>query len=78
MEVNSNDSQHQEGRAAHEHEGKLHSTVVLVTTTPHTNQKVHGNECHLIEHEHCEQVDTDKEAKYTCRQEEEPQEELLG
>gem|GEM_PF-3035083 len=78
MEINANETQHQEGRTTHEHEGEFHGTVVLVATTPHTNEQVHGNERHLVEHEHGEQVYRDEEAKHTCREQEEPQEELLG
>ena len=46
--------------------------------TPDTNQEVHGDERHLVEHEHREQVGRDEEAEDTRREQREPKEILLG
>ena len=78
VEVDADQAEHQEGRATHQHQRQLHRTVVLVAAAPHTNQQVHGNQCDLIEHEHREQVDRDKETEHTRGQQEEPHEELTG
>ena len=76
--VDADDAEHQEGRATHEHQRKLHGRVVLVATAPHANQQIHGDERDLVEHEHGEQVDGYEEAEHACRQQIEPKEELLG
>ena len=72
------DAAHEEGRAAHEHEGELHGCILLAATTPHANEQVHGDEGYLVEHEHGEHVDRDEEAEHTEAQQGEPKEVLLG
>ena len=76
VEIDTNQAEHQEGRATHQHQRQFHRAIVLVTTTPHTNEQVHGNQSNLIEHEHREQVNRDKETEHTRGQQEEPHEEL--
>ena len=76
VEVDAQNTQHEKCRPAHEHERELHSRVVLVARAPHADEQIHGDEGHLIEHEHSEQVDRDEEAEHTCREQKEPHEEL--
>ena len=78
MEIDSYQTKHQECRTTHKHKCKLHCRIVLVTTTPHAYEQVHRYQCHFIEHEHSEQVDRDEETEHAGRQQEEPQEILLG
>ena len=78
MIVDADKAEHQEGRAAHKHKGQLHGAVLLAACTPESDEKVHRDECDLIEHEHGEKVDRDEEAIDTCREENQPEEEFLG
>ena len=61
-----------------EHKGKFHGRVVLAARPPYTDEEVHGDKRNLIKHEHSEEVDRDKEAEHTSREEDEPEEEFLG
>ena len=63
--VDAEQAQNQECRATHQHQGELHGCIFFLARTPYTNQEVHRNKCHLIEHEHGEHIGTDKEAKHT-------------
>ena len=54
--VDAQDTNQQEGRTTHQHQGQLHGSVFLAAASPHTNQQVHRNQSHFIEHEHGEQV----------------------
>ena len=76
--VDAQDTDHQQGRTTHQHQGQLHGRVVFAAAAPNANQQVHGDKGHLVEHEHREEVDRDEEAEHTGRQQHEPQEELLG
>ena len=77
IEVDGQNTDDEKSRATHKHKGKLHCSIFLGTTTPHTDEKVHWDEGNLVEHEHSEEVDGDKESKDTCRQENKPEEVLL-
>ena len=55
--VDTDQTEHQESRAAHEHKGELHGRIVLVARAPHSDKEIHGYQRHLIEHEHGEEVD---------------------
>ena len=77
-EVDAYQAKDDERRTAHKHQRKLHGCILLATRTPETNEKVHRDECHLVEHEHGEEVDRDEETVNTCREKSEPHEELLG
>ena len=76
--IDTEKTEHQEGRTAHQHQGQLHCRIFLAARAPHTDQKVHRNQSHLIEHEHGEHVDGNEESEHTGRQETEPEEEVLG
>ena len=75
--VDTQQSENQQSRTSHQHQCKLHGRILLATRTPNTNQQVHRNQSNLVEHEHCEQVGRDEEAKHTCRKQCEPKEVLL-
>ena len=76
--VDTQQSKDQQGRASHQHQGQLHGRVLLATRPPYTNQQVHWNQSHLVEHKHSKQVGRDKETIHTCREQGEPQEVLLS
>ena len=78
MVVDADEAEHEECRSTHEHECELHCGVVLAARSPDTDEKVHGNKCDLIEHEHGEEVDGDEETKYSGGEKNEPKEESLG
>ena len=63
--------------ATHKHKGELHCCILLGSTTPYTNEQVHRDKRNLIEHEHSEEVDGDKESKDTRRKQYKPEEILL-
>ena len=75
--VDTQQSENQQSRTSHQHQGKLHGRILLATRTPNTNQQVHRNQSYLVEHEHSEQVGRDKEAEHTSRKQCEPKEVLL-
>ena len=77
MIVDAQDADKQKCRATHKHKGELHCSIVLVAATPHTDEQIHRDECHLVEHKHREQVNRNEEAEHTGGQENEPQEILL-
>ena len=77
-EVDAQNTDDQQGRASHEHERQLHGSILFGTTSPHANQEVHGNQSHLVEHEHGEHVDRDEETIDTRREQGEPEEILFG
>ena len=77
VEVDTQDTDDEECRTTHQHQGQLHGRILLRTTTPYTNQEVHRDEGYLVEHEHGEHVDRDEEAIYTDAQEGEPEEVFL-
>ena len=62
--VDADEAEHQEGRAAHKHQGKLHCGILLAACAPYADEKVHRDKSDLVEHEHREEVDRDKEAEY--------------
>ena len=72
------DTAHEEGGTAHEHEGQLHGGILLAAATPHADEKVHRDEGYLIEHEHGEHVDRDEEAEHAHAEKREPKEIFLG
>ncbi len=76
--VDADQTEHQEGRAAHEHKGQLHRRVFLAARAPHADEKIHRDKSHLIEHEHREKVHRDEEAVDTRREEYQPKEERSG
>ena len=71
-------AENQERRAPHQHQRQLHGSILLVARPPHAYQQIHGDECHLVEHEHGEHIGADEEAIHTRREQGEPQEILLG
>ena len=71
-EVDTQQTENQQGRASHQHECQFHSRVLLMTRAPDTNQEVHRDKGHLVEHEHCEEVGGDEEAEHTGREQREP------
>ena len=73
----SEDATHKECGTSHQHQGELHGGILLATRTPNADKQIHGDKCHLVEHEHREHVDADEEAKHACAEEREPQEILL-
>ena len=77
-EVDAQDADEQQCGGSHQHQRQLHGGVFLTPAAPHANKEVHGDEGYLVEHEHGEQVDGDKEPEYAQRQEREPQEEFFG
>ena len=77
-EINTYKTENDKGRTSHKHQGELHRSILLIARSPETNEKVHRNQCYLIEHEHGKEVDADEETIYTCRKEHKPHEELLG
>ena len=74
----SKDTAHQKGGSTHKHKGELHCRIFLVSRTPITNEKVHGDERDFIEHEHHEQVNRHKESEHSKRKKREPKEVFLG
>ena len=60
-EVDAHKTQDDEGGTAHKHQGELHGCILLATRTPVANQEVHRDKGNLVEHEHGEEVDGDKE-----------------
>ena len=77
VEIDAYKTEDDKCRTSHEHEGKLHSGIFLLSTTPVTDKEIHRDKGYLIEHEHSEEVDADEESEHTCREEYEPHEELL-
>ena len=75
--VDSEDSDDKQGRASHKHQSELHGSILLVSATPHTDEKIHRDESNLIEHEHSEHIGADEEAVNTGREQCEPKEVLL-
>ena len=71
-------SAHEEGRTAHKHEGELHRCIFFASTTPHSDEEIHGDKGNFIEHEHSEHVGGDEEAKHTHGEKGEPEEVFLG
>ena len=78
MVIYADKTEHKECRTAHKHERELHSGIILVARAPDTDEKVHGYQRNLIEHEHREKVHRYEESVHTCRKEYKPKEELLG
>ena len=76
--VDTQHAENQQSRTTHQHQRQLHGRILLAARTPHTNQEVHRNQSHLIEHEHGEHVGADEETKHTRRKQGEPKEILLG
>ena len=72
------DTNQQEGRTTHQHECQFHGCIFLLTASPYTDEQVHRNQGHFVEHEHGEQVGRDKETIYTGTQQSEPQEVFLS
>ena len=56
VEVDTQDTDKQEGGAAHQHQCQLHGGVLLASRPPYTDKQIHGNKGNLVEHEHGEQV----------------------
>ena len=77
VEVDAENTEDEQGRTSHEHQRQFHGRILLVARTPNTNEQVHGNEGHLIEHEHGEHIHGDEEAEHTCGKQGEPKEILL-
>ncbi len=63
--VDTQDTDKQEGGAAHQHQCQLHGGVLLASRPPYTDKQIHGNEGNLVEHEHGEQVGRDEEPEHT-------------
>ena len=72
------DTDEQECRATHQHQGQLHGRIFFSAASPHTDKEVHRNQSHLVEHEHGEQVGRNKESEYTGAQQGEPHKVFLG
>ena len=72
------DASHEERGATHQHEGQFHGGVFLLSATPYADEKVHRDECNLVEHEHGEHVYADEEAENAEAKQREPQEVFLG
>ena len=68
----------QESRTTHQHQGQLHGCVFLASRAPYTDQQIHRDQRDFVEHEHCEQINGDEESEYSHRQECEPQEVFFG
>ena len=56
MIVNAKDADQQQCRTAHQHQSKLHGSIILVAAAPYADKQIHRNQRDLIEHEHREQV----------------------
>ena len=78
VEIDPQDPHQQERRTTHEHQGKFHRCILLAARTPQTDQQVHRDQCDLVEHEHREQVDRDKEPEHAQRKEHQPHVVFLG
>ena len=77
MEVDAKNPHEQQGRASHQHQRQFHGSVFLFPATPDADQQVHGDEGHLVKHEHGEEVHGDKEPEYPDGQQVKPQEILF-
>ena len=77
IEVDTENTEDEQGRTSHEHQRQFHGRILLVARTPHADEQVHGNEGHLIEHEHGEHIHGDEEAEHTRGKQGEPKEILL-
>ena len=76
-EVYGQDADDEQGRTAHEHQGELHGCIFLGSGSPYADKQVHGDEGHLVKHEHGEHVGRDEETEHTRAEQGEPQEVLL-
>ena len=76
--IDTQDTDHQQSRTTHQHQGQFHCRIVLSAASPNTYQQVHGNKRHFVEHEHGKKVHRNKETEYTGRQQHEPQEIFFG
>ena len=76
-EVDAQDADQQEGRAAHEHQREFHGRILLAAAAPDADEQVHRDERHLVEHEHREEVHRDEESEDPDTQQAEPEEVLL-
>ena len=63
--VDAEDTEDEQCRTAHEHEGQLHGCILLLARTPDANEQVHGDKSNFVEHKHGEHVGADKEAEDT-------------
>ena len=77
-EIDSENTDQQEGGTTHKHECQFHGCVFFASRTPYTNQQVHRNQCDFVEHEHGEQVDGYKESEHSHREQGEPKEIFFG
>ena len=77
-EVDAQDADDEQCRTAHEHQRQFHGCILFLAAAPHADEQVHGDEGHLVEHEHGEEIDADKEAEHTRAKECKPEEILLG
>ena len=53
-EIDSENTDQQEGRTTHQHESQLHGCIFFTSRSPYTNQQVHRYQCDFVEHEHGE------------------------
>src|SRR5574344_825899 len=65
-EVDTKNTNKQECGTSHQHQGKFHRCILLRTTTPNTNKKVHWDKCYLIEQKHGEEILRDEKSENTC------------
>ena len=78
VEIDTQYTDQQKRRTAHEHKGKFHRRIGFVTATPHSDEKIHRDKSDLIEHEHRKEVDRNKETEYPYREKYQPKEEFFG
>ena len=64
--IDTQNTDNQQSRASHQHQGQLHGCILLIARAPDTNQQVHGNQRNLIEHEHGKHIGADEEPIDTC------------
>ena len=75
---NTQDSNQQESRTTHQHQGQFHGCIFFLSATPYANEQIHGDKSHFVEHEHGEQVDGNEETEYSGTEQGKPQEVFLG
>ena len=64
-EVDAENTDNQQCRTSHKHQGELHGCIFLVAAAPYADEKIHRDERNLVEHEHGEEVGADEESKHT-------------
>ena len=76
--VDTQDSDEQEGRSTHQHQRQLHGGIFLLSASPYSDEQVHRNQSHFVEHEHGEQVGRNEESEHSDAQQGKPKEVFSG